>query len=43
MCLKRRKRMSKKGNMSVFIYGKQKGSSRFVGNRKTRKITGKKK
>ena len=35
--------MSKKGNFNAFIYGKQKGSSRLVGNRKTRKVTGKKK
>lgn len=35
--------MSKKGNFNLFMYGQQKGGSRFVGNRKKRKITGKKK
>ena len=31
------------GNMNAFIYGKPKGGSRIVGNKKTRKIIGKKK
>ena len=35
--------MAKKGNFDAFIYGKTKGGSRVVGNRKTRKVIGKKK
>ena len=31
------------GSMQAFIYGKQKGGSRIVGNKKTRKVIGKKK
>lgn len=33
----------KKANMNAFIYGPQKGSSRFVGPRKKRKLRGRKK
>ena len=35
--------MSKNGNYNLFIYGKQKGGSRVVGSKKTKKIIGKKK
>lgn len=33
----------KKGNMNAFIYGTPKGGSRFTGNKKKRKVKGKKK
>lgn len=35
--------MSKKGNFNAYIYGTPKGGSRIVGNKKPKKIIGKKK
>lgn len=35
--------MAKNGNMQAFIYGTPKGGSRLVGNKKKRKVIGKKK